>query len=261
MATNNATNTSNPITVAQGGTGRNTLTDHGVLVGATTSAITQLTAGTNGQLLVGSTGADPVFATPGSTDSTVTWTTGAGTLSAQVNQANLTSVAGAKLFLIQSQTASSSASLVFTSGLTYTNMLIVFQGMVPATNGASLYMLTSTDAGVSYDVTGYFSGLNKSAYNSATLANLNSTTEVILSGPIDSARYASGYVYGFGVGGNFFPHFVGESFWLDQGTSLRTYGTIGASSEQNFPVNAIKFLMSSGNIASGTVSLFGLKVS
>lgn len=261
MATNNATNTSNPITVAQGGTGRNTLTNHGVLVGATTSAITQLTAGTNGQLLVGSTGADPVFATPGSTDSTVTWTTGAGTLSAQVNQTNLTSVAGAKLFLIQSQTASNSASLTFTSGLTYTNMLILFQGIVPVTDGTTLQMVTSTDGGSSYDSTGYFSGLNKSAYNSATLSNSNSTSAVILSGAISNVRYVSGYVYAFGVGGNFFPHFVGECFWLDSGTSARSYGTIGASSEQNFPVNAIKFQMSSGNISSGTISLFGLKVS
>jgi hypothetical protein len=54
---------STALSVAQGGTGRATLTTHGVLVGEGTSAINQLTAGTTGQVLVGSTGADPAFGT------------------------------------------------------------------------------------------------------------------------------------------------------------------------------------------------------
>lgn len=66
--------------VTEGGTGRSTLTNHGVLVGAATSAITQLTVGTNGQVLLGSTGADPVFATLTSTGGTISYTTGAGSL-------------------------------------------------------------------------------------------------------------------------------------------------------------------------------------
>lgn len=55
-------------------------TDHGVLVGsATTAAITALAVGTDGQVLVGSTGADPVFATI-SDGTGITTTLGAGTL-------------------------------------------------------------------------------------------------------------------------------------------------------------------------------------
>lgn len=65
--------------VPQGGTGASTLTDHGVLVGSGTGAITPLSVGTNGQLLVGSTGADPAFATLNCADA-LTCTTGAGTL-------------------------------------------------------------------------------------------------------------------------------------------------------------------------------------
>lgn len=49
------------LVVANGGTGRTTLTNHGVLVGAGTSAITQLAAATNNQILVGNTSADPSF--------------------------------------------------------------------------------------------------------------------------------------------------------------------------------------------------------
>jgi hypothetical protein len=45
--------------VASGGTGAATLTDHGLLVGSGTSAVTPLAAMTNGQIVVGATGADP----------------------------------------------------------------------------------------------------------------------------------------------------------------------------------------------------------
>ena len=49
--------------VASGGTGAQSLTDGGVLLGSGTGAITALGQATNGQLVVGSTGADPVLAT------------------------------------------------------------------------------------------------------------------------------------------------------------------------------------------------------
>lgn len=62
-----------------------TQTAHGVLVAeGTSSALTALAVGTNGQVLLGSTGADPVFATLTSSDSSISFTTGAGTLSLQV---------------------------------------------------------------------------------------------------------------------------------------------------------------------------------
>ncbi len=60
------------------------LTNHAVLVGAGTATITKLTVGTNGQVLIGATTADPAFATLTSSDSSITFTTGANTLSLQV---------------------------------------------------------------------------------------------------------------------------------------------------------------------------------
>jgi len=70
----------NDLIVDNGGTGASTLTDHGVLVGSGVSAITALAVGTNGQVLVGSTGADPVFATVASADGSIEVTGGAGTI-------------------------------------------------------------------------------------------------------------------------------------------------------------------------------------
>ena len=51
-----------PITVPQGGTGLTTLTTHGILVGEGVSNVNPIVL-TNGQLLIGSTGVDPVAAT------------------------------------------------------------------------------------------------------------------------------------------------------------------------------------------------------
>lgn len=50
--------------VAGGGTGATTLTAHGVLLGEGTSAIVATAVGTNGQILVGASAADPGWVTP-----------------------------------------------------------------------------------------------------------------------------------------------------------------------------------------------------
>jgi len=90
-----------PVVVANGGTGATTLTgilighgtgavtgnavtNHSVLIGGASNAVTSATVGTNGQVLVGSTAADPAFATLGSSDGSIAYTTGAASLSIQV---------------------------------------------------------------------------------------------------------------------------------------------------------------------------------
>lgn len=56
--------TSGTLIVANGGTGRATLTNHGLLVGATTTAISQMAAGSAGQIVQsGGASADPVYST------------------------------------------------------------------------------------------------------------------------------------------------------------------------------------------------------
>lgn len=117
--------------VAGGGTGATTLTDHGVLVGQGTSAVVALTPGTNGQLLVGSTGANPVFATP--TSSSLTYTTGAGTLA--INITAPVSIANG---------GTNATSMANTNGVVY------YDGtrLVTTAVGTATYVLTSNGAGV-----------------------------------------------------------------------------------------------------------------
>ncbi len=49
------------VTVPQGGTGANTLTNHGLLLGQGTAAVTATTVGTNGQIMTAQTSADPLW--------------------------------------------------------------------------------------------------------------------------------------------------------------------------------------------------------
>lgn len=60
------------------------MTNHAVLVGAGNATLTKLAVGSNGQVLIGATGADPAFATLTSSDSSISFTTGVNTLSLQV---------------------------------------------------------------------------------------------------------------------------------------------------------------------------------
>ncbi len=75
------------VPATDGGTGASTLTDGGVLVGSGAGAVTPLAVGTNGQVLVGSTGADPVMATITDGEG-ITTTLGAGTLQIDTEDAS-----------------------------------------------------------------------------------------------------------------------------------------------------------------------------
>ena len=65
-----------PVGVALGGTGASSLTDHGVLIGSGTGAVTPLAVAATGSTLMGNSGADPSFTGSPSFSGTVTAGTG-----------------------------------------------------------------------------------------------------------------------------------------------------------------------------------------
>jgi hypothetical protein len=79
---------SGTLSVDQGGSGAATLIDHGVLVGSGTLAVTPLAVGTDGQLLVGASSADPAWATVGGAFSMAAG--GTSTLIGNIAQARIT---------------------------------------------------------------------------------------------------------------------------------------------------------------------------
>ena len=77
---NNSWNSEIPVQVPLGGTGLSTFGIYGVLYSNLISPIQETVPGTNGQVLLGSSGAAPAFGTITSTGGTISFTTGANSL-------------------------------------------------------------------------------------------------------------------------------------------------------------------------------------
>ena len=75
-----------PLIVGKGGTGRATLTLRGLLLGNGTDALIMLGAATNGQIPIGSTGANPVLALITGTANQIISTPGAGSITLSAPQ-------------------------------------------------------------------------------------------------------------------------------------------------------------------------------
>jgi len=75
-----------PLIVAKGGTGATTLTDHGILLGSGTDAVTPLGVAGDGYIPIGSAGADPVLARITGTSNQIISTPGAGSITLSTPQ-------------------------------------------------------------------------------------------------------------------------------------------------------------------------------
>jgi hypothetical protein len=123
-----------PVTVAHGGTGDITLTNHGVMLGQGTSPVVVTAAGTNGQVLIGGTGVDPAFATIAGTQG-VTLTGGSNTLSiGLVNVPN-------------SALANSSITINAGSGISVVGSPVSLGGAVTISASGTIVTQFSSDSG------------------------------------------------------------------------------------------------------------------
>lgn len=235
MSTNNATNTSNPITVPQGGTGNSSLTAYSVMCGGTTTtgnvqSVSGL--GSSGQVLTSN---------------------GAGALPTW----QASSPSGAGTILLQTLTASSSSNLTFTSTYitnTYNSYMILFDNLAPSSSTVQLLMDWSTDNGSTYLNSNYTSGVNSTAYGSATWTNANSTTTSPLSTTTSSTgnRLSGNIIIVNLTSGSPYASYTGRMF-NSAGTNMILFGANSGTT-----VNNIRFTFSSGNISSGKISLYGI---
>lgn len=171
---------------------------------------------------------------------------------------------GASMVLIQSQTASSSTVLTFTTNTNlYSTYKFVFSGIQPGTNAADLWCQISNNGGSSYISTGYKSGINVATYNTATFSNMNTTSAFICSGNETSGSANDTlngvlYVGNCNVGADAYAY--GNGSYFDSGSSNPTMGIFGGIAGST-GTNSFQFLMSSGNIAAGTITCYGLRSS
>jgi hypothetical protein len=173
--------------------------------------------------------------------------------------------------LISSQTASNSASLSFTSGLTstYKAYKFLFVNIHPRTDNVDFEFNLSTDSGSNYNVTKTSSAFASYNYEDNSASGLTYIAQIDLA---QSTAYQD-VVYAFGsdadqnLGGSmtlfnpasttYVKHYMSRvnfnghtDFTQDQ--FLAGYGNTTSA------INAIRFQMSSGNF-DGTIYLYGIK--
>jgi hypothetical protein len=174
---------------------------------------------------------------------------------------------------ISTATASASASIEFTSGIdsTYKEYVFYFVNIHPATDGGRLVFNMSTDSGSNYNVTKtttFFRAEHNEADTFTSLAYktsddlAQSTSDQFLTAGTSNNNddAVSGYLHLYNPSSTtFVKHFVSrvhstnsssEPFSMDD--FIAGYGNTTSA------VDAVKFQMSSGNIDSGQILLFGI---
>ena len=172
---------------------------------------------------------------------------------------------------IATQTASSSASLSFTSGIdsTYKEYIFYFVNIHPATDTVDFQFNMSTDGGSTYAVTKTTTFFRATHREDDSLAELGyrtgndlaqSTSDQVLNDRLGNGNdeSLSGCLHLFNPSSTtFVKHFLATiNEYQDNDRSSESF--IGGYGNTTSAVDAIKFQMSSGNIDSGQILLFGL---
>jgi hypothetical protein len=174
--------------------------------------------------------------------------------------------------LISEQTASASASISFTTGIdsTYPIYKFEFINMHPATDGGQLSFNMSTDSGSNYNVTKTstaFQSIHNEAGNSTSLNYETAEDLAQGTGFQDFAvnigngndENASGEMYLFNPSSTtFVKHFITDVNTHHNSDYSVRFFTAGYGNTTS-SINAVRFQMSSGNIDSGTIKLYGIK--
>jgi hypothetical protein len=174
--------------------------------------------------------------------------------------------------LISSQTASSSASLSFTSGLdsTYKAYKFVFVNIHPATDDVGLEFNMSTDGGSNYNVTKtttfFRAEHNEDDSNTifayATARDLaQSTGNQKLDGDYgaDNDQSVSGILTLFNPSSTtYVKHFISNT-QSSRHVDVSCNAFVAGYGNTTSAINAVRFQMSSGNIDDGTILMYGIK--
>ena len=182
-------------------------------------------------------------------------------------------VSGSSLVLLETQTASSSATISFTSSIdsTYKEYIFKFINIHQATDEASFSFNGSVDSGSNYNVTKtttFFRAFHTENDDTANVSYstgrdlAQSTDFKILAYRSSNANDAghSGFLHLFEPSSTtFVKHFVGNMSSIYRSGAPGEYETFVAGyMNTTSAVDAIQFKMSSGNIDAGTIKLYGV---
>ena len=181
-------------------------------------------------------------------------------------------VSGGAMTLLETQTASSSATLSFTSNIddTYDEYVFKFYNIHPATDQATFgFNGSDDDSSHSYDVTkttSYFyeynpegGGAAAQAYGSGEdLAEASGFQQLTSGVGSDNDQCCSGHLQLFNPSSTtFVKHFMSRTS-ITEGTDYVRTDSCAGYFNTAADITAIQFKMSSGNIDSGVIKLYGI---
>ena len=182
-----------------------------------------------------------------------------------------TADAGGSLVKIASTTASSSSSISFTSGIdsTYKEYIFFFNNIHPGTANQDFTFNLSADSGSNYNVTKtttYFRSVHDEADSYTAVAYETSrdlaqgTGYQNLSSGIDADDdgSVSGYLHLFDPSNTtFVKHFISVTNAMIHASYTMQDFCAGYGNTTS-AINAVNFKMTSGNIDSGTITMYGV---
>jgi hypothetical protein len=177
------------------------------------------------------------------------------------------------MIFIATQTASNSTAIDFVNGSggvvfdsTYKAYALVLTSVKPVTDTARPILRTSSNAGSSYDTGASDYAFWTGGGNADTTANANNNSAAddgIYIGSTDgcgnaTGEHLSGIIYMFNPAGT--DRFLTKhDIAMVPPDGVPWFGNGGGMRAANADVDAIRFLYSTGNISSGTFTLYGLK--
>ena len=179
-------------------------------------------------------------------------------------------VTGSSLVLLETQTASSSSTISFTSNIdsTYKEYIFKYIDIHPSADAVEFQFNLSTDGGSNYDVTKtttFFRATHleddTSAFAYRTGNDLAQSTafQMLLDGVgNDDDSSACGTLHLFNPSDTtFVKHFLTRNVLYQYESGLRDCFMAGYGNTTS-AVDAVQFKMSSGNIDSGTIKMYGV---
>jgi len=179
-------------------------------------------------------------------------------------------VTGSSLVLISTQTASSSATINFTSGIdsTYKEYQFHFIDLHPGTDDADTLILASTDGGSNYNIsatTSFFQAYVAESGGTPDLGYLGSKDSATSTSPPidhsvgnDNDQSCAGVLHLFDPSNTtFVKHFISRiniSHAVNNSQDMHVAGYFNTTSA----INAIQFKKNTGNIDSGTIKMYGV---
>lgn len=210
-----------------GGTGQTTYTTGDILYASAANTLSKLSAGSDDEVLTLASGVPSWAAAAGGGDGWV---------------------------FLSSATASSSATIDFTSDIdsTYNTYAFVFQDILPSTGFVEFRIRTSSNGGSSYD-----SGASDYTFYLYDAGGSSGSSYIKFIETLSTSRISSGIIFMMNPSASTPSNFLSIS-GTDKSSSVSGLELCSGYRDSNSAIDAVRFFMSSGDITSGTIYLYGV---